>query len=43
MLRNCAFCVLFLALAGIAVGQGPVGTLTGTITDPAGSVVPELP
>src|SRR4051812_12610844 len=32
--------VLFLCLVGLAFGQGPVGTLNGTITDPAGSVVP---
>jgi len=41
MLRKCrALFVLFLGSAGIAFGQGPVGTLSGTITDPAGSVVP---
>src|SRR4051812_44328656 len=40
MLRKCsALFVLFLS-AGIVFGQGPVGTLSGTITDPAGSVVP---
>src|SRR4051794_17919571 len=27
-------------LTSLALGQGPVGTLNGTITDPAGSVVP---
>jgi hypothetical protein len=32
--------VLSLLFAGLALGQGPVGTLNGTITDPAGSVVP---
>jgi hypothetical protein len=41
MARVC--CVLSLLLGCLAVsafGQGPVGTLTGTVTDPAGSVVP---
>ena len=41
MLRTArAFSVLFLGLAGLVFGQGPVGTVTGTVTDPAGSVVP---
>src|SRR5262245_6386425 len=31
---------MFLALTGIALAQGPVGTLTGTITDAANAVVP---
>ena len=31
---------LLLGLAGFAMAQGPVGTLTGTITDPANAVVP---
>src|SRR5262249_15838927 len=32
---------LFLAgLAGLVFGQGPVGTLTGTVTDPASAAVP---
>jgi hypothetical protein len=33
------FFALSLALAGLAFGQGPVGTLTGTVTDPASAVV----
>src|ERR1051326_6604555 len=35
-----ALSLLVLVLSGISFGQGPVGTLTGTVTDPAGSVVP---
>ena len=31
---------LFVGLAGLALAQGPVGTLTGTITDPANAAVP---
>jgi hypothetical protein len=34
-----AFLAFFLALGGFAFGQGPVGTLTGTVTDPAGAVI----
>jgi hypothetical protein len=32
--------ILFLSVTGLVVGQGPVGTLTGTVTDPGGAVVP---
>src|ERR1044072_5203186 len=32
-------CLLLAGLGGGAFGQGPVGTLTGTVTDPAGAVV----
>ena len=32
--------LFFLCLVYTALGQGPVGTLNGTVTDPAGSVVP---
>jgi hypothetical protein len=32
--------VLFLLLAAFAAAQGPVGTITGTIMDPGGAVVP---
>src|SRR6476659_4637772 len=39
-MRNLIVCFVSLALAGLAVAQGPVGTLTGTVTDPAGSMVP---
>src|SRR5690349_9734355 len=35
-----ALSLLVLALTWISFGQGPVGTLNGTVTDPAGSVVP---
>ena len=31
---------LIAGLAGLALAQGPVGTLTGTITDPANAAVP---
>jgi hypothetical protein len=34
------FVSVLLCLAGLALSQGPVGTLTGTVTDPANSVVP---
>jgi hypothetical protein len=34
------FYVLLLGLAALNRAQGPVGTLTGTVTDPAGAVVP---
>src|ERR1041384_4475213 len=39
MFRTIAFLALFLVGASLAFGQGPVGTLTGTVTDPAGAVV----
>src|SRR5882672_11158114 len=32
--------LFFAGLAGLVFGQGPVGTLTGTVTDPASAVVP---
>ena len=32
--------VLFFGLAGLAMAQGPVGTLTGTVTDSANATVP---
>ena len=32
--------LLFIGLAGLAMGQGPVGTLTGTVTDSASATVP---
>jgi hypothetical protein len=35
-----ALIVLLVYAAAAAFGQGPVGTLNGTVTDPAGSVVP---
>src|SRR4051812_447723 len=41
MLRNLILCLVVLAIsANLVPAQGPVGTLTGTITDPAGAVVP---
>ena len=33
-------CLLFFLFQSQSVAQGPVGTLNGTVTDPAGSVVP---
>ncbi|MBI1790649.1 MAG: TonB-dependent receptor [Acidobacteria bacterium] len=41
MLRNVIhIALLFIALTGLAIAQGPVGTITGTVTDPANAVVP---
>ena len=40
-LRNCVFCLFIFALAAIA--QVSTGTITGTIQDPAGAVVPGAP
>src|SRR6266581_4878450 len=41
MLRTLtALSAFFVVLIAIAFGQGPVGTLNGTVTDPGGSVVP---
>src|SRR3954471_9304132 len=34
------FCLITLVLIGALYAQGPVGTLNGTVTDPAGAVVP---
>ena len=33
-------CLIFLAAVALVVAQGPVGTMTGTVTDPAGASVP---
>ena len=33
-------CALFLWIGALAFAQGPVGTLSGTVTDPAGASVP---
>jgi hypothetical protein len=35
-----AVCLIALLLSGAVYAQGPVGTLNGTVTDPAGAVVP---
>ena len=40
-LRTCVFCLFIFALAAIA--QVNTGTITGTIEDPAGAVVPGAP
>src|SRR4051812_12533396 len=41
MLRNLIlWFVILCSLAASVFGQGPVGTLTGTVTDPAGASVP---
>src|SRR4051794_35867441 len=41
MLRNVIlWFAILIGLAGLLSAQGPVGTLTGTITDPAGAAVP---
>ena len=33
-------CLIFLAAVALVIAQGPVGTMTGTVTDPAGASVP---
>jgi hypothetical protein len=33
-------CFVFLVAVALVVAQGPVGTMTGTVTDPAGASVP---
>ncbi len=39
-MRNFLLLLSFLYLSSLAVAQGPVGTLTGTVSDPGGAVVP---
>lgn len=39
-MRSFVACFVLLSFIGLAVAQGPVGTLTGTVTDPGGAVVP---
>src|SRR6266496_2757877 len=39
MLRTIVFSALVFLWTVLVFGQGPVGTLTGTITDPAGAVI----
>ena len=41
MVRNVtAVTLLLLCCAGLVLAQGQVGTLTGTVTDPGGALVP---
>jgi hypothetical protein len=39
-MRNFLLAVCCLFLAALAFGQGAAGTITGTVTDPSGAVVP---
>ena len=42
-MRSVFFVAGYLLTAGILVAQSDRGTLTGTISDPAGAVVPNAP
>ena len=41
--RTALLVLLSVILAGAARAQAPVGTISGTVTDPTGAVIKDLP